>query len=168
MNSQTGAWCKFTGWTAFCFEVASDTLYMGGNGTMVKADVTALDGSSYINFDARQAFNYFGTRGRTKHVKLMRPILAVDNTLSLAIGVDVDYADTSSAIYRDVGTGSSGDPWGGIWDVAWSGAVVVRKGWYGTTGEGHAVAPRIRGSNKGAVCSWSATDFVYETGGAIG
>lgn len=167
MNTETGAWCKFTGWTAFCFEVARDVLYFGGNGVMVKADVTANDGTAIISTDVQQAFNYLGTRGRTKHMKLMRPILATDGEYQLGLKVDTDYKNQPPTFLRTV-SGGGGDPWGGIWDVAWSGAMVAQTKWYGIGGEGHAIAPRLKTRTDETSISWSATDVVYELGGVIG
>jgi len=166
MNTQTGAWTKFTGWTAFTFEVAQDTLYMGGSGTMVKADTTAADGSTNITCQARQANNYFGNRGRAKHMKLLRPVITTDRTYHLAIGCDTDYKNVDPGVYRQVNSGNS-DPWQGLWSVAWSGSQVVSLNWYGVTGIGHAISPRLNVQNDGATLQWSATDVVFETGGVV-
>ncbi len=166
MNTQTGAWCKFTGWTAFNFEVARDTLYMGGAGTMLKADTTPLDGASSITCQARQSYNYFGTRGRAKHAKLLRPIITTDRTYNLAISIDVDYKAVDPGVYRSVNAGNS-DPWGGLWATPWSGSAVITLNWYGVTGVGHALSPRLNIQNVGATLLWSATDVVYETGGVV-
>ena len=166
MNTQTGAWAKYTAWNAFNFEVAKDTLYMGGNGVTVKADSGSTDGIDPIAFDARQAYNYLGSRGRLKHVKMMRPILGLDQSINLAIGVDTDYAANFNSTSRTV-TGGGTDVWGGIWDTTWSGSVEVSSKWYGIIGDGHAIAPHIKGSTSGTVLSWSATDLIYESGGVL-
>lgn len=168
MNKQTGAWTKFTGWNAFCFEVAQDVLYMGGNGTMVKADVTAQDGNSSITARCRQAYNYLGRRGNLKHMKLMRPIISSDGDYDLIIGADFDYRPTNPVLSRHV-TGGSGDPWGtSAWDAAWSGPAVTSLHWYGVNGVGHAVAPYLATVTNGTSLEWSASDAVYENGGVLG
>lgn len=169
MNTDHGAWCKFTGWDAFCFAVTRDTLYWGGDGVLAKADdVTYLDDDgSAIVADAKQAFNYFGTRGRTKLIKMARPILAIDGSISVALDIDVDYEDTPPTQFNAIG-GMSGDPWGGTWDVTWGGAAVVHREWYSVLGEGHAIAFRFRAQSDGVACAWSATDFIYQVGGMLG
>lgn len=166
MNTQTGAWCKFTGWDAFSFEVARDTLYWGGNGVMVKADTGTADGSSPIAADCRQAFNYFGQRGRVKHMKLLNPVIATDGGFNLAIGVDTDYGERAFSTLYPVG-GGGGDPWGGIWDVAWSGAVTPQHRWYSAPGIGYAIALRLKAQAESVSVSWSATNAVYEFGGVL-
>lgn len=168
MNTQTGSWTKFTGWTAFCFEVSQDTLYMGGNGVMLKADTGALDGNMAIKFKARQAYNYLGARGNLKHVKMMRPILTADGDYDMVIASDVDYRDSNPVLLRNV-AGGAGDPWGaGTWDALWSGPPVTSLHWYGVNGIGHAIAPYLAGQLSGTTLSWSATDVVYERGGVLG
>lgn len=167
MNTQTGAWCKFTGWTAFCFEVARDTLYYGGSGVMVKADTGTEDGTAGITADARQSYNYLGTRGVAKHMKLIRPILAVNGEFQMAIKTDADYRESDVLTLHDE-SGGSGDPWGGIWDVAWSGAVVPYAKWHNAQGIGHSHAIRLKAVADGSAVSWSATDMVYERGGILG
>lgn len=166
MNTETGAWCKFTGWNGFVFEVARDTLWMGASGKMVKADVGSADGSAAINWNCKQAYNYFGSRGRAKQMKLMRPILATDGEFTMNVAVDVDYESRQITTLRNVG-GGCGDPWGGVWDVSWSGAVTRVGKWYGVNGIGHAIAPKIKGQTTDVTVTWSATDLVYETGGVV-
>lgn len=167
MNTETGAWCKYTGWTAFCFEAAKSVLYWGGDGKTVKADTTANDGDDPITAVAKQSFNYLGSRGIAKHVKMLRPILATDGELTMSISVDVDYGNVEPSYLRPFSSGAGGDPWGGIWDVAWSGAVTATNYWFGVNGIGHAIAPRIKSVTDGVILSWSATDVVYENGGIL-
>lgn len=166
MNTQTGAWCKFTGWNAFIFEVARDTLYFGGNGVMVKADVGNEDVSNDIVADARQAYSYLGIRGRAKHMKLVRPILAVNGSFNLHVAIDVDYREQDlPTLYQE--NAGSGDPWGGVWDAAWSGAVIPYTAWKAAHDIGHAIAVRLKASTDGSAVSWSATDLLYEHGGVL-
>ncbi len=168
MNTQTPAWTKFTGWKAFCFEVAQDTLYFGGTGIMVKADTSNNDGVAPIKTKCRQASNYFGQRGAAKEGKLMRPIFEASGNYQLIIGADVDFRETTPVLYRTV-AGGSADPWGaGTWSVAWSGPPVVSRNWYGAGWIGTAVAPFVYTITDGVSLTWAATDIVYESGGVLG
>jgi len=166
MHTNDQAWCKFAGWSAFCFEVARDTLWMGMNGKMVKADTGAIDGTTAITAEAKQAFNYLGRRGSAKHVKMLRPILSSNGAFSLSVSVDVDYTNTDPTYLRAV-SGGSGDPWGGIWDVAWLGSMTLQSNWYGVTGVGHSMAVHLKSQTSDVSLSWSATDIVYEGGGIL-
>jgi hypothetical protein len=167
MNSQTSAWCRFTGWNAVCFEVARDTLYFGKNGKMVKADTTAYDGTDSITAEAMQAYNYLGNRGRTKHMKMIRPLLTVSGACQFCAIVNRDFQDVPVTVLRSLGLGNT-DPWNGAWDVAWSGADSIVTDWFGAVSEGHAIAVRTKAVTQGTTLSWAATDLVYEVGNYIG
>ena len=42
MNTITGAWCKFEGWNAFCWELSGDKLYFGGENGVLKLILTQM------------------------------------------------------------------------------------------------------------------------------
>ncbi len=163
MNVQTGAWCRYIGWNGFCFEVVRDQLYCGGDGVLAKADQVGAysDAGIAITASSKQAFNYFGGRGRNVQVHLMRPIFSTDGVSDVALGVDVDYGDNEPTVFLQTGAGG-GDPWGGVWDVTWSGAAVVLRDWRTVQGFGSAIAPRLRARTDDVQMTWAASDFVYE------
>jgi hypothetical protein len=166
MNSQTKKWCRFTGWNAFCFETTKDTLYFGGDGFLAKADTGTDDNGSPINASAKQAFSYFGERGKQKSMMMARPILTMDGPVSLGLGVDVNYQDvepTSSIAIQ----GNAGDAWEVAWDAPWTGAPIVYAAWHSIRGIGFAIAPRIKFQADGINLSWSATDFVFAYGSIL-
>lgn len=166
MNTQSGAWCRFTGWNAFAFGIAKDTLYWGGAGKLVVADSSAEDGTAAIATDCRQAFNYFGARGKTKLVHMLRPILAISGQAEVAVGIDTDYAENGGMAFQTI-SGGAGDPWGGLWSAVWSQAATVYRRWFSVAGEGFAIAPKLRTSTDGVEVAWSSTDCVYEAGGRL-
>ena len=166
MNTQTGAWCRFTGWVAFAFGAAGDALYFGGDGFIAIADTGTADDESDISFDAKQAFSYFGQRGSNKHFTMIRPILQYDGPIQLQLSVNVDYSDTTPASTINV-SAEAGDPWGGIWDVAWSGATFTYKGWNSLRGIGFCAAPRIKGQAGEVNLTWAASDIVFEPAGIL-
>lgn len=161
MNTQTKAWTRFTDWDAFCFEATRDALYFGGDGYLAIADTGLDDDGDSITADAKQAFSYFGQRGRQKQMTMARPILSIDGPISLVLGIDVDYQDTDPGSVVPI-SGSVGDPWEVAWDVAWTGAGVIYKSWNSIRGIGFAVAPRVKVQSSGVNLSWSATDFMYQ------
>jgi len=163
MNTQTGAWCRFTDWNAWCFESTKDALYWGGGGVLARADVGKNDGGNSIIADAKQAFSYFGNRGRQKQMTMARPILRLDGPVSLILGVDIDYQDVTPTSVIPI-EGNAGDSWETDWDVLWTGAPVIYSKWNSVRGIGFAIAPRIKVQASGINISWSATDFVYEVG----
>jgi hypothetical protein len=166
MNLQTGAWCRFTGWNAFCWEVQEDTLYFGGNGILVKADTGQGDDGVAVQADVKQSFSYFGARGQQKKFTLMRPILAIDGEIQLGLDINMDYSDAAPSSTIPVNSGG-GDPWAEAWDVSWGGALTVYRSWHSIRGVGFAAAPRLRVQSEDVRVSWSASDFVWEAGGLL-
>lgn len=166
MNTQTGAWCRFTGWNAFCFAATNSKLYWGGDGVLNEADTGRDDNDDSINADAKQAFSYLGQRGRVKQMTMARPILNIDGPVSLRLGVDVDYQDRDPGSVIPV-AGNAGDPWETTWDTTWTGAAVVYRSWNSIRGVGTAIAPRLKIQADGISLSWSATDLVFQAGGIL-
>lgn len=166
MNTQTQAWCRFTGWDAFAWEVTKDVLYFGGNGVLVIADTGALDGTDAISFDAAQAYSYFKSRGQNKLFTMMRPIFELDGPVTLQLGVNVDFngAAPSSVLTLE---GSAGDPWSVAWSAAWGGATTIYRGWQSVQGIGFAAAPRVIGNVDETRLAWAATDIVFEPAGVL-
>lgn len=160
MNSQSKAWCRFKGWTAFCLAVARDTFYFAGNGQLVKADQSTSDGANSIEFDAEQAFSHLGGRGTKKQAHLMRPILTINGPLQISLGVNVDYDHRPPTSTINI-TGAAGDPWAVPWSAPFSGAASVYKGFHKVSGLGFAFAPRMRGVASEISMSWSVTDLTY-------
>lgn len=166
MNTQSRAWTKFTGWNALCFDVAQDTLYMGMDGAMVKADTATDDGDADITSFVRQAFNYLSLPGLAKDVTMLQPVIAADGGFQIGIGIDTDYRQQTLSSMRQV-SGGSGDPWGGVWDVEWSGGLAMQDNWYGVEGVGQAIAVKLKTVTNGVQLKWSATNGVAVTGGVL-
>lgn len=170
MNTQTRSWCTFgkyaTSWNAFCLEATKDTLYFGTSGVLAKADTGLNDGGNSITADAKQAFSYFGQRGRQKDIKMMRPVINIDGPVDLTLGVNVDYADVTPTSVVPI-DGNAGDPWEVAWDYMWTGNAVVYSRWQSARGLGYAIAPRVKFQASGINLAWPVTDFVYEYGGIL-
>jgi len=164
MNTETKAWCRFTGWNAFCWGATRDKVYFGTSGKLVRADYGSEDGSAVsITAEARQAYSYFGSRGRTKQIQLMRPIIGISGPAEFGVSIDTDYKEGTTPTTSTI-SGSASDPWGGIWSAAWSQAASVYRNWFSVSGEGFAIAPRVKSVTQDVSLVWSATDFVIDTG----
>lgn len=168
MNTTHGAWCRFTGWNAICWETLGDNLYFGGVDGVYQADYGSSDNDSNITSICQQAFSYFGNKGATKKWSLARPVFLSNGTITPSILLNVDFAQnrtTSPPSFTD----NLGTAWDeGDWDVSsWTtGDNIVRK-WQSITGVGYAGGIRIVAESKYLTCSWQSTDFVYEVGGVL-
>lgn len=167
MNTVTGAWCKFTGWNAACFEVFNDVLYYGGNGTVYKADIGLDDDGAAIIALAQPAFNYFGSH-QQKIFNMVRPIFTSTGTISAALGLCVNFGTTFPTSNPSF-SGSSGSPWNtSPWNTSpWGGANNIIADWESVRGIGFSATIIMNVQSKDIDVSWQSTDYVFETGGIL-
>jgi hypothetical protein len=166
MNTLTGAWCRFKGMKAYSWGLLGDSLYYGGaDGNVFKADVGYTDDGATITGDAWGAFSYFGSRGRLKQFKLIRPILSTLGSPTLSIGVVTDYDDTTPT--DSVTLSSSSPMWDTVyWDESyWSTESTILKDWVGVSGIGTAAAVRLRMTTGGALADESGLEYVAQEDG---
>jgi len=168
MNTITGAWCKFTGWNAFCWEELDDSLYFGGDSTVYLADEGTDDNGGDIQTDVQQAFSYFGERGRIKKFSMARPIFMSESPVRPSIVVNVDY-ETRIPLPPPNFSGTGGSLWDiAPWDTSdWSLGDSITKRWQSVTGVGYSGGVRVKTATQGLTLKWQATDFIYEVGGVL-
>jgi hypothetical protein len=145
MNALTGAWCRFTGWNANCFETLNESLFFGDNdGNVNLAYTSTLDLVSPIAADLKCAFNYFDDPGRNKYMNMIRPLLVADGTITPAIGVDIDFGNTALTAPVTI-LAPSGAVWDqSIWDDAiWATGAVTVTNWLGAGAIGTALAVKM-------------------------
>jgi hypothetical protein len=166
MNTITNAWCRFTGWNAFCFELFNDQLFFGGLNTVFQADTGLSDNGSAIVADAIQAFNFFDAPGQYKEFTSMLPIAYATNGVNLACSMNVDFDVTTPAVltsYSPVYNTLWGSPWGSPWS---SPSGTLRQ-WRGANGTGLAGGIHLGLTVQGAICQWQATQVAYQVGGPM-
>ncbi len=142
MNTQHGAWCRFTGMNANCWEVWNDRIFFGGNdGKVYEADVSGTDISSSLMGTIKGAFQFFGERGRQKRWTALRPIYATDSDFSPGLGFNVDFRDDAS-IYTPQSIVNVGALWDDAeWDVDdWGGSFTTKTDWRSAPGMGFCAA----------------------------
>lgn len=169
MNTITGAWTRFTGWNANCFEIYNESLYFGDNdGNVNLAYAGPTDLVSSINFDMQCAFNYFEAAGRVKNITMVRPFLRADGVLTPTMSIDSDFSSDAPAASVIVI-----QPMGGVWDEAiwdtdtWSSGSSTFALWQSVKALGTALALRMQvnlggsGTNSGYV---AISQSVFDTG----
>lgn len=145
MNALTGAWCRFTGWNANCFEIYNNLLYWGGNvGDVNLGYSSGSDGQVSIPADMQCAFNYFDDPGRTKHMTMVQPLLVAGGVVNPTLQVDADFATSTSVAPISIIQG--GALWDqAIWDQAvWPLATITVTDWHSVDALGHALAVRMK------------------------
>lgn len=114
MNTLTGAWCRFTGWDANCFEIYNESLYFGDNdGRVLLGYAGKSDIVNEIAMDIKTAFNYYDDPGRQKYMTMVRPYIVAGGDISPTFGVDIDFGDEDFNAPI-----SSYVEFGSLWDTA--------------------------------------------------
>lgn len=168
MNTEHGAWCRFTGWNASCFEVVGDALYYGDLGKIVRADIGTSDNDGEIVGYIQQAFNFFGAKGLQKIFKLAKPYFQSEARVFPTVRINIDF-DTKKRAPLESQAISIGAQWNTAqWDTAqWPIGDVVSKSWRSIAGIGVCGGLNISTSLRGIKCRWISTDVVYEVGGSL-
>lgn len=168
MNTTHGAWAKFTGWNANCFELLSDGLYFGGDGAVYLADDGQTDNGSIITAVCQQAYSYFKSAGLIKKFQMVRPVFLSDGTINPAVVLNVDFRDD-----RTPTAGSYTALTGADWDISpwdttgWSSGLSITMRWLGVTGVGVAGSLRVVVGLRDIQAKWLSTDYVYEVGAIL-
>lgn len=167
MNTITGAWSKFTGWNAACWETQVNNLFFGTDGAVMLADTGDNDNGADITGLAQQAFNYLGAPGYNKIVSMVRPIFLTSGTVTPVVAVNTDFKTvlpTSTPSYEVTGT-----EWDTVlWDTApWSSPSDAQANWLGVGGIGKAVTIYMKIMSQGQNVQWQATDYLYQLGGIL-
>lgn len=169
MNLITGSWGGPFNISSNCWTYFNNEVYFGGDTFVAKFWGNLDDNGNDIPGDMKQAFSYFGTRGRLKQWRMMKPIFLANGTPTVFIGLNIDYGDSGligSLTFNPITFGV----WdSGLWDVAiWSGNVSISSNWSTVSGVGTCAAPRIKSSCQGIELRLEATDHVFEFGGIVG
>jgi hypothetical protein len=167
MNTITGAWCRFTGWNASCFETYGDKLMFGGNGYVAWCDQGSLDDTLPIISDLKPAFSYFGSKV-SKQFTMVRPLMQVDAQLDLRIDLNTDFQDVPPRSTPNI-SGAQGSAWGATgWNVsAWQAGATLRSNWQSVLGIGFAGTLRMRCITKNQTTSLQSIDYVFQQGGIL-
>jgi len=167
-NTTTGAWCRFIGQNAFCWELFNDKLYFGAATAVNLADNGLADLSVNIAGEVKTAYSYFGNPGRLKLFKMVRPVFDTEGAIQWAMRASVDF---DTLIPQDVSTytGTTGSAWDtSPWDTsAWSQAPRTFREWRGLEGQGYAAALHVKAAIQGVSCRWYSTDWLYEPGSFV-
>lgn len=166
MNAITGAWARFKGWNAACWEVHNGELYYGTSTKVVKAWTTDYnDNGANIETEVKQAFSYLGARGRDKILHMARPVFSSTGSPSVLIGADVDFGDvqpTGSLSFAPTTQSTwNGTTWGG---GTWSGGYTTLRQWQSVPAFGTAIALRMRSATRSIDTRWVSTDYRFEVG----
>lgn len=196
MNTDTGAWAKFTGLNLRCLGMYADELYAGGetegavwdegiwdvsawaSGLIVKIDSGAAD----IDIDSngnvatadivgRLTTKHFGMGADTlkKRFTMVRPVLESGGALSYQLALSCDYDPREPSWTDPTVIEAAGAAWDtGVWDVAeWGADTVVHSVWRSAGGLGYSAALEMRVTTSSQSVSLRSFGFMFEPGGVL-
>jgi hypothetical protein len=173
-NTILRAWTMFDNQEASCWALLDSAPYFANGEKVYRAWFGNLDGAdrttgagSPVRAEAIQAFNYFDTPGKNKHVKMFRPTFVTDGDYSLSAValLDFDFTTIPTDSPLPFVPGSTWDA--AVWDVGiWSGTVTVNRYWIQGRGIGMAIALRMVVSTQYNTY-WVSTDWLMEAGGVL-
>lgn len=168
MNTNTNAWCRFTGWNGISWALFDRKLYFGTyDGCIVLADDGNTDNGDPITANCRQAWNEFPDGspldGFDKHWHFATLVMQSDGTPPVSMSISVNYEDSppvpiSAPVFNP----------GAIWDIAtwdvdyWAGTGQPQNLMIPVGKLGYTLSPWVMGVTLGTGLRWYATRLVYE------
>ena len=163
MNTQTGAWCRFTGLDARCWAVWRDRIFYGGpSGGVFEANINADDDGAPIEGRVQGAFQYLGST-MDKRFTMARALVDSDADVSFVIGTVTDFNEEPG-----LGSPTALETAGGEWNVAewnvaeWAGGVFALQEWQALNRDGTAISVVLVSSTRGARLRYYACDIIAE------
>lgn len=178
MDTLNGAWCRLRNIRANAFCVFGNSLYFAGKGkfgsNIVGKALTGADDYGYaITSSLLTAYSYFDSQAVNKQLKLLRPNLILDASITLGIAVVMDFNPNYD--YQSVqkaGLLTATDV--GIWDLSkwdaavWGFASFVPLQWRSVyAAPGFAIAVGLQTKTKNAIVRLASFDLLLEPGGVL-
>lgn len=168
MNTQTTAWCRFTGINAICWALLGNKLYFGGDfGRIYLYDGVQSDDGAPIEHDMTTAYTYMDSPGRLKRSTLMRPVVSSNGNPVMAMDIITEYRERAPTSLPTVVNAVA--VWNQFnWNQSnWAGIPVIRSSWTSVSGVGYAMAIRLKYTGIGADVRIISFDVQVEDGGLL-
>jgi hypothetical protein len=170
-NTETGAWARFTGWQALCFEVYEGRLYFGSpDGKVFIANASGQDDGAPYTGAVMPLFEDFGTPASAKIGKLARAVVRATTPVNDQLQWHSDFNLSLPAPPSSTVVGGAQSIWGaGVWGESIWGAEtpqVISENWRSVSGLGYACSVSLQ-ITSGAIAPIDAEliriDTTFET-----
>ena len=168
-NTQTGAWCRFTGLDARCWAVSSEGIFFGAPGGKVwKADVDQVGEDHSIAGEIATAF----TRLRTpadKQFRMIRAHVESQQAASFQLLTRVDYSRQVSVASQAM-TAATGSKWDEAeWDEAkWGRRETRFRNWTGVNTTGSSLSLSLLSRTQNQRVEFYGADVLFDiVGGSV-
>lgn len=170
MNTNTGAWCKFTGWDCFTWTLFENTMYGGMRGKVGKFWQDGGDFGGLIQCYVKQAPTYLSPRARMKQIRMVQPILKIGGRVAVDAAIDNDFDELDNYNQATYTTVANSRFDSARYDTAvWGQVAIPKVDWLTVADDmGYAKALRLRVLASDATVEWSATNVLYEAGALQG
>lgn len=169
MNTTTGAWCRFLGWSSSCMTNIGGDLYFALDNVVKKGWTGFADDASAITAYSISAYAYSPHRYKSKKIALVRPLMTGTGTPKVAMALDTDFNTRTglTVFLSSVGSPSVFDA--ALYDSAlWGGALSSINTWKQVPNNpGKAFSLRLKVQCKNISLNWAAVDFISEPGGLL-
>lgn len=169
MNIITGAWCRFTNMNGSCWGLLNENIYFGGtDGKVYRADSGRTDNGGPIYGELKTAWNYLRSRGVSKLVTMVRPVMQSNGSPSILMAVNSDFSDTAPSGAIVIGANAT-TLWGSAkWALGqWAGATMVVANWFTCGAIGYCFAIHMKIAASGQQLSINSFDIQAQPGGPI-
>lgn len=148
VNSNTGAWCEFTGWRASALRAWQGRIFFGSSAGVVKEAWVggADDGASYVG-QFMPLFDDFGVVAARKVAQMARVLWRSSMSAHPSVVARFDY-DMTFPVPADGAQPIGDNLWGvGLWGVAtWGGggAKAAENQWFSVGGSGDKMSAAVQ------------------------
>ncbi len=174
INTNSGAWCRFTGLRAFCWGIFNTRLYFGTDDGVMLFDEGYSDNGVAIEGHVEQAFSKLGQTG-LKKVQLLNPRTKSSKPYALVVYTNTDFGSVKQDYSETIGVGglskwntlkwsAPNNPTGSKWATL-NGQ--IRSQWIGNNATGFKIGLVFKTKTKGTLIEWFDTGFRYERGTGI-
>ena len=170
MDTQTGAWARWTGLDSHVWGVFGENAHFGAAAGAVNRVTGNTDAGAAIAGDVQTAFNAFGRHDLMKRCICLRPVLRGKSEARIGLGALADFrgggAPSVATGFDPAGAGweNTGTAWE-VWDdLAWDGgqeSTIAE--WRAADGLGYSLGARLTSRTTDDL-EWETLTYQLETG----
>lgn len=174
INTNTGAWCRFTNIPSLCWGIFDDRAYFGTDMGVYLFDEGYSDNGMHIMGHVEQAYNNLGSPN-LKRIQLLNPRTKSSTKYALVIYTNMDFATQKKDYVENIG-GIGITKWSSVkWShhlqptgTKWSTLKgSIRSQWIANSATGFKASIVFKTKTRGNLIEWFDTGVRYENGSGL-
>ena len=174
INTNTGAWCRFTNIPALCWGLFQGRLYFGSKDGVFLFDDGYSDAGVHIKGKIAQAYSNLGSNN-LKKIQMLNPRTKSSTKYALVVYANVDFDDKERDYVENIGysglTKWQESKWSSLSNqIGTKWATLkgkIRSQWIGSSATGFKISLVFQTKTRGNLIEWYDTGFRYEQGRGI-